>query len=181
MFMVVNNWATMFIRYRRQHHKLKVYLVENERVDGKVSQRIVAYLGSMEIGLLPENEPGGDSEKWERLSIQSRKAFWDKAGPKLKRLGNRLGEQARSLRMKIHSRIPFPLETERKWFAYLDAKDTADLWNKAYRNTRSSIEAHEKMAEGIKERLAALREDGLREINHANSASKKAYALKDLN
>ena len=48
----------MFIRFRRSHRRLKVYIVENAHRDGHVRQTIIAYLGSIDAELAA-GDPGG--------------------------------------------------------------------------------------------------------------------------
>lgn len=96
----------MFVRFRKVHHRLKVYILENTRRDGRVMQEIVAYLGSIDAELAA----GGGVE---RDSIAARIAFWQTANPKLKNRAQRLGDRAEPLRMAVHARIPWPERTHR--------------------------------------------------------------------
>jgi hypothetical protein len=81
----------MFVRFRKSRRRLKVYVVENARCDGKRVQLIVAYLGSID----------------ERASA-ARVSFWEEADSKLKYLVNRIGgeAEAKRLRMVVGARIP---------------------------------------------------------------------------
>jgi len=63
----------MFVRFRTSHWRLKVYVVENTRRDGKVVQETVAYLGSVDTRALVGT---GDDDR-DRHSIKSRVAFWE--------------------------------------------------------------------------------------------------------
>ena len=97
-------------------YRLKVLLVENSRVGGKVKQETIAMLGSIEGAWLPEFWDGLDdktatklkTEEWERISIRERVAFWETANYRLKKLANRLGPDAKRIRIAAHKRVPWP-------------------------------------------------------------------------
>src|SRR4051794_40517820 len=117
----------MFIRFRTSHRRLKVYVVENARRDGKVVQETVAYLGSVDTRALLAN---GD-ERRELLSVRERITIWEVANSKLKNLINRLGGEAevKRLRMAVHARVPWPMEAERERMRLLEE---AHQWHHAY-------------------------------------------------
>ena len=79
-------------------YRLKVVLVENRRVNGRVKQETIAVLGSIEATWLPEFWEGIDrevaanlkAEKWELYSLRERISFWKIANRRLKQLTNRL-------------------------------------------------------------------------------------------
>ncbi len=99
---------------QRAPYRLKVVLVENKRVNGKVKQETIAVLGSIEATSLPEFWEGisrkraGElrAEDWERRSITERTAFWKGANYRLKQLANRLGPDLKRIRMAAHARVP---------------------------------------------------------------------------
>lgn len=159
----------MFVRFRQSHQRLKVYIVENARLHGKVKQITIAYLGSAPL-------PADD----EREAIAARIAFWNTAGPKLKNLLNRLGgeTEVRRLRLIIHTRIPWPMEPERQRFEALKAEHEAKFWHGMYQQTGKMIEANERLAAKAAEQNKELRRDALQEIARANELSAKAQALK---
>jgi hypothetical protein len=130
----------MFIRFRTSHRRIKIYVVENARRDGKVAQEIVAYLGSIEAELL---SPAADRE---REAILARIAFWETANPKLKNLANRLGDEMQRLRMAVHARIPWPMEPERQRLELLEAQREAKLWHGLYSSSARMIETNERLA-----------------------------------
>jgi len=161
----------MFIRFRESHRRLKVYITENIRRDGRVRQEIIVYLGSVETALVPHNL------KRERDSITGRVAFWEAANPKLKNLANRLGPDQQRLRMAVHARIPWPMHAERERLELLGAQAEADLWHRLYGDSSKLIEANEKLIAKANEQNSELRRDALREIAHANEWAAKASAL----
>ncbi len=68
-------------------YRLKVILVENKRVNGKVKQETIAVLGSIEATWLPEFWEGISpkratklkAEDWESQSLRARIAVWEGA------------------------------------------------------------------------------------------------------
>ena len=160
----------MFIRFRTSHRRIKVYVVENIRRDGKVAQDIVAYLGS--IGTAPM------AADMEREAILARIAFWETANPKLKNLANRLGDEMRKLRMAVHARIPWPMEPERQRLELLEAKREAKLWHGLYASSAKMIEANEQLAAKAAEQNRELRREALRELDLANKWAAKAETLR---
>ena len=63
-------------------YRVKVLLVENRRVEGKVKQEIVAMLGTIDATWLESFwEPLPDASwrhnRWEYFSLTARVAFWD--------------------------------------------------------------------------------------------------------
>lgn len=161
----------MFIRFRTSHHRLKVYIVENGRRDGRVVQETIAYLGSIDAGYLN----GGD----ERLSIAARIAFWEAANPRLKTLANRLGDDAKRLRMAVHARIPWPMAPERARRALLEAEHEAEMWHRLYGMTAKQIETEERLVAAARAQITELRQGGLREIRQANKWQAKAAEIRD--
>jgi hypothetical protein len=161
----------MFIRFRQSHRRLKVYITENVRRDGRVRQEIIAYLGSVEAALVPRN-PERECE-----SIAGRVAFWETANPKLKNLANRLGPDQQRLRMAVHARIPWAMQAERERLEVLRAQAKADLWHRLYGQSSKMIEANEELIAKANEQNSELRRDALREIAHANEWAAKASAL----
>jgi hypothetical protein len=120
----------MFVRFRKAGEwRLKVYLAETTRRDGKVVQTTVAYLGSIDIRHLG---PPPDEDR-EEASIHARVRFWEAANPKLKTLANRLGGEAevKRHRMAIHTRIPWPMAPERALLEVFEAKTEAKRWHRA--------------------------------------------------
>ena len=150
---------------QRAPYRLKVILVENKRVNGKVKQETIAVLGSIEATSLPEFWEGLSqgrvdelkAEEWERRSITERTAFWKSANRRLKQLTNRLGPDLKRLRMAAHSRVPYPMEPERKKLELLEAKEDFD-------RAKRDIKWAERMV-------------GLRETDGLEALAKSAHAL----
>lgn len=156
----------MFIRFRKSHWRLKVYIAENARRDGKVAQTIVSYLGSIDTRALMLT---GDDDR-EREALQARIVFWEAVNPKLKNLENRLGgaAEAKRLRLLIHARIPWPMEVERERLEVLKADAEAALWFRLYQHTNKMLEINERQIAKAEETAKDLRRDAMREMGQAN-------------
>ena len=80
-------------------------------------QEIIVYLGSIDTAAMASD---GTLQ-----SIYARELFWEKAAPKLKDLGDRIGpDDIGRLCLAIHARIPRPTKAERTQF---DAPHKADF------------------------------------------------------
>jgi hypothetical protein len=156
----------MFIRFKQAQWRLKAYVVENTRRDGKVMQEIVAHIGSIDsraLGLMPD-------ENRERSSIAARIRFWEAVNPKLKLLANRAGgdDGVKRLRMAINARIPWPLQAERGRLDVLDAEAEAASWHRLYEGSQKMIEANDELIATATEKKAELQRDALQEIQQAD-------------
>jgi hypothetical protein len=124
----------VFVRFRKSGDwRLKVYVAQTTRHDGKVVQETIAYLGSIDTRALVAPD-----DARERESILARVAFWEVANPRLKALANRVGGEVgvKRLRMATHARIPWPKETERVHrLAVLKAE--AEDWHRQYIHPRA--------------------------------------------
>jgi hypothetical protein len=128
-------------------YRLKVSIIENRRVDGKVRQEHVADLGTIDGHMLPEFWAGLDSSKiveiqwenWSDHSVYARIAFWETAKPRLDHLANRL--DPRAMRLSIDRRIPWPRQAERD---LAEAREEFRLWNGLNRMANIAIEGNEK-------------------------------------
>jgi len=156
-------------------HKLKVYVIENKRLDGKVRQETIAFLGSIDATWLPsfwaDISPTVLSNirapDWEQRSIRERSAFWNKAGPRLRQLDNRLGPNLKPIRLATHARIPWPMQPERDSLELLDAKAEVEFWRKGYEASVKIIEVREHLLETTKRELSSDREMAMKEANAA--------------
>ena len=132
-------------------YRLKIMVVENRRINGKVKQETIAVLGSIDATWLPEfwEDTPGDlkCEDWELYSLRARTAFWKNANHRLQQIANRLGPDTKRIRMAVHKRVPWPMEPERKRLELLEAKHEYD-W--ARRNIEMSKEMIVSYEEGIK-------------------------------
>ena len=143
-------------------YRLKVALVENRRVNGKVKQETIAVLGSIEATWLPEF--WGDTEQkaaanlkaedWELKSLRARMAFWETANYRLKLLANRLGPDLKRIRMTVHARVPWPMEPERKNLELLEAKADFDLARSQLEASGHIINTSKKLVKKAQETLA---------------------------
>ena len=141
-------------------YRLKVILVENKRVDGKVKQETIAVLGSIDATWLPEFWEGIDNadklrcDDWELQSLRARTAFWETANPRLKKLANRLGPDLKRLRIAAHKRVPWPKELERKKLEVLEAKQEYDSALHGVDHNQKMIETEKRLIERAQEHLA---------------------------
>jgi hypothetical protein len=169
----------MFIRFRKAGDwRLKVYVVQSVRRDGKVVQETVAYLSSIDrrhVGMAPDDNR-------ERASIRTRVAFWEAVNPKLKALVNRLGgdDEVKRLRMAIHARIPWPMQGERERLGVLDALYEADGWHRLYQGTQKMIDANDQLIATATKKKAGLQRDAMNEIAQANKWKAEAEARRQL-
>ncbi len=143
-------------------YRLKVILVENKRVNGKVKQETIAVLGSIEGALLPEFWEGINrkraskikAEDWEIQCLRARIAFWEGANRRLKKLANRLGPDMKRLRIAAHERVPWPKEPERKKLELLEAKADFDLARSQLEASKKIIPITKKLVKKAQENLA---------------------------
>jgi hypothetical protein len=143
-------------------YRLKVVLVENKRVNGKVKQETIAVLGSIEATWLPEFWEGIDKEKaaklktdrWELYSLREHFAFWKIANRRLKKLANRLGPDAKRIRMAAHARVPWPMEAGKKRLEILEEKKDLDFFKGHIDYLERRIAGHEKIKKKADEEIA---------------------------
>ena len=141
-------------------YRLKVMLVENKRVDGKVKQETIAVLGSIDATWLHEFWEGIDNadklrcDDWELQSLRARTAFWKTANPRLKKLANRLGPDLKRFRIAAHKRVPFPKELERKKLEVLEAKQDYDSARDGVSYNEKTIEKEKHLIELVQKRKA---------------------------
>ncbi|MFZ0837370.1 MAG: hypothetical protein WAM77_07945 [Xanthobacteraceae bacterium] len=102
-------------------YRLKLAIVENTRVGGKVKQRVVTTLGTFDATWLESfwaaaPDPAIRTKFWELRSLQERVEFWDAVRTRMGAIGdNRLSEEDRvALRRQIHKVVPWPMEADRK-------------------------------------------------------------------
>jgi hypothetical protein len=133
-----------WIRRRRRHRKwsiacggdqylepyrIKVALVENARIDGKVKQEVIVTLGAIDATWLESfwataPQPELRVENWDLYSLRHRSAFWQGVLERMARIGdNRLSKNDRvAIRRAIHQVVPWVMEPERKRLALLEAQ-----------------------------------------------------------
>ena len=147
---------------QRAPYRLKVVLVENKRVNGKVKQETIAVLGSIEAALLAEFWEGISrgraaelrADDWEIQSLYARMAFWKGANHRLKQLANRLGPDLKRIRIAAHARVPYPMEPERKKLELLEAKSDLDLARSQLEASKKIISTSKKLVKKAQENLA---------------------------
>jgi hypothetical protein len=143
-------------------YRLKVTLIENTRINGKVKQEIVAVLGSIDATWLEsfwKKDPALRCEDWEYHSLKSRTDFWQGALDRMNQIGdNRLSKDDRvAIRRTIHKVIPWVMEPERKRLELLEAQRLFKECQMVHSWTQRDIERDEKAANEIAERLPGLR------------------------
>ena len=166
-------------------YRLKVVLVENKRVNGKVKQETIAVLGSIEATLLLDFWEGIDreaaaklkTEDWELLSLQWRTAFWQGANRRLKRLTNRLGPETKRIRMAVHARVPWPVEQEREKLELLEAKEDYDRAKGNLESGQRTVATSKRLVKKALETLAENEELARWEAREATDAAAKLAKL----
>ena len=166
-------------------YRLKVILVENKRVNGKVKQETIAVLGSIEATLLPEfweeisPERAGElkAEDWELRSLQRRTAFWEGANRRLKKLANRLGPDLKRIRIAAHSRVPYPMEAGKKRLEILEVKEDLDFFKGHIEYLERRIAGHEKIKKKAEQEIAEDKKGVLRYTLVATDTDAKLVKL----
>ncbi len=166
-------------------YRLKVVLVENKRVNGKVKQETIAVLGSIEATWLPEIWEGIDKEKaaslktdrWELYSLRERFAFWKIANHRLKKLSNRLGPDTKRIRMAAHARVPYPMEAGKNRLELLEAKKDFDYWADFIKIYEGRIAGHKKIIRIAEQEIAEDKETVRKYTFHGSDAAAKLAKL----
>jgi hypothetical protein len=147
-------------------YRIKVMLVENTRINGKVKQKIVAMLGSINATYLesfwePIPDPAMRNANWERYSLLERTEFWRDVLDRMSKIGNnRLSKDDRvAIRRAIHKVIPWVMEPERKRLELLEARHDFEELKHFQSWTENHIAHDEKEAKKIAERLPELKAD----------------------
>ncbi len=112
-------------------YRLKVEVLANSRVNGKIKQEVVASLGSidalwLESFWMAAPAPEWRPVNWELWSLTNRTAFWQAVLGRMARVGdNRLSKDDRvAIRRAMHKVVPWVMEPERKRLAVLEAQRT---------------------------------------------------------
>jgi hypothetical protein len=117
----------MFVRFRKQGHRLGVSLMQTRRVDGKVQSEHVASLGSV------DDPP----------SVRERFAFWAALPDRLDRLGNRLAARDQpKIYEVVHARIPMATPDDQRTIQEENAKDDERFWGLLRGLNEDLIEGH---------------------------------------
>jgi len=166
-------------------YRLKVILVENKRVNGKVKQETIAVLGSIEGALLPEFWEGINrkraskikAEDWEIQCLRARIAFWEGANRRLKKLANRLGPDMKRLRIAAHERVPWPKEPERKKLELLEAKADFDHAKQNIESAGRMVATGKKMVKAAQKGVAESEKLAQYEVRVGAAAAAKLAKL----
>lgn len=115
----------MFIRCRTRNNNLLVYVLTGDRIDGKVRQRHVAYLGALYI---PPTTPPARGEHRLNYSplrlLQMRDSIWAKL--RLTITSNKIDSRAAAkLRQQLEAHVPKPLASERTRLERQEAREEA--------------------------------------------------------
>src|SRR4051794_8078996 len=103
----------MFVRFRENHDRLQVSLVETRRVGGKVRHEHVASLGAVEIA----------------PTVADRIAFWQRVNERLGKLSNRIDPATQGkIRGDLHARIAMATPAEQQALQLENAEADARLW-----------------------------------------------------
>jgi hypothetical protein len=161
-------------------YRLQVSIVENRRVEGKVRQQHVADLGSIDAWLIPEFWVGVDpmiigkvrADDWDLRSVRARVAFWETANPRLARLANRL--DPKSIRMAIHTRIPWPKQPERE---LVDARADFRFWRSLHSQSAKMIEANDRVIEAANKEKSGFHEQAANAAEWAARAAERLALL----
>jgi hypothetical protein len=152
-------------------YRIKVDIVANSRVNGKVKQEIIATLGTIDATWLESfwvgTPPELRIEKWELRSLQNRTAFWDGVLHRMSQIGdNRLSKDERkATRQSIHKVVPWVMEPERKRLALLEAQANYDELKHMHEWSEQSIA---RLNHTIKTATEQLKEDQARSAEFAN-------------
>ena len=162
-------------------YRLKIMLVENRRINGKVKQEIVAMLGSIDATWLPEFWEGIDkkvaaklkADDWELYSLRARAAFWKILNRRSKQLANRLGPDAKRIRMAAHARVPYPMEAGKKRLQLLEAKKDFDSWRDLIKIYEGHIEGHKETIKRAEQNIIEEKEKVRKYTLHGSDAAAK--------
>ncbi len=162
-------------------HRIKVVLVENKRVNGKVKQETVAVLGSVDAAALESfwqaYDPKLRAGDWQIYSLRTRLAFWTKCNARLKRLSNRVGDPRR-IRIAIDRRIPWPREPERQSLELLEAEIDLEHAKRGFESGRKIFAANEALIDEAKKSLASLGPASIWEAKQVQKARERVARLK---
>lgn len=188
-------WGRRRRRFRRwmigrgdQHlepYRIKVILLENTRLNGKVKQELVATLGSIDATWLesfwqPNPDPTLRREDWELYSLRRRTEFWQGVLERMGKIGdNRLNKDERvAIRRAIHKVIPWVMDGERKRLELLKAEDHYREMQQWHKWTEDSVARDLDMGRRISEGIPAKKAESARWAECAFNAGLKIAKLR---
>lgn len=127
--------------------------------------------------LAPEITAKLKSATWQLWSLRFRVEFWTETNARMKRLDNRIGQEAKRIRMAVHARVPWPMEPERDLLKLLEAKLDFEGMRNIQNQTRKMIESNERMIKSAIQQNADLRQDAVREAQFVLQAGKRLEQL----
>ena len=133
--------TTMYVRFRRQGHRLQASLVQGRRAAGKVHAEHIGALGSVDAD----------------VSLRSRVAFWAKIRDRLAALGNRIGtdEHAKILGA-LHGRIPMVTPEDIRAVQEESFADDERFWDGMRDLNASHIEGHKAQIALVEAKIAEM-------------------------
>jgi hypothetical protein len=152
----------MFVRFRRQGHRLQASLVQSRRAARKVHAEHVGALGSVDAG----------------ISLRSRVAFWAKIHDRLAALGNRLGADEHAKILALHGRIPMVTPEDIRAVQEESFADDERFWDSMRDMNASHIEGlkgHIALAES---KIAAMEPEVAKAAEKVEVARSKREKLK---
>ena len=161
-------WALEAGEVKLQPYRLKVTLLANTRIDGKVRQELVATLGSIDAMLLdyffqdipPDVAAGLRCKDWRRHSLSVRTAFWQDVLDRMSKIGdNRLSaDERKAIRRAIHQVVPWVMAGERKELTVLNARRDFEGGQARHTFFENQMKHAEKMIAHYTEKLTEDRE-----------------------
>jgi hypothetical protein len=149
-------------------YRLKVMLVENVRVNGRVKQETVATLGSIDATWLDGFWAAvGEDEltrlripDWRLRSLRVRTAFWKDVLERMEKIGdNRLSQDDRkAIRRAIHKMVPWVMEGERRELDLLEAESDLAAWHRTRADWADLIVTMEREIADLESRIEKKRE-----------------------
>ena len=148
---------------------IKVVLVENIRVNGKVRQQTICTLGNIDAtwldcfweGFAPEQLPALRCQDWRYYSLLQRRAFWRGVIERMAKIGdNRLSpDDRKAARRAIHRVVPWVMEIEHKEIELLEEQRDFRGAQLFHKRTQDEIAEKEKELAEIEKKLPELREE----------------------
>jgi hypothetical protein len=161
-------WALRAGDLRLEPYRLKVTLLANTRINGRVKQELVATLGSIDTILLdyffkdipPEVAAGLRCADWRYRSLGARTAFWQDVLERMGQIGdNRLSaDERKAIRRAIHQVVPWVMEAECKELALLNARREFKSIQQMHAWREEHVKRNEEMIADYTKRLAEDRE-----------------------
>jgi hypothetical protein len=152
----------------RQPYRIKVTLVENVRIGGKVKQQTICTLGNIDAtwldcfweGFAPEELAALRCGDWRYFSLLQRRAFWRGVLDRMGKIGdNRLGaDHRKAARRAIHRVVPWVMELEHKEIELLEEKRDFREAQRLHKWRQDEVLEKEQELAKLEKELPTLRE-----------------------